>query len=551
MSNKLHVLLPIAGIAAVALCLSPLTACSADMSGDAAGFSPEGDNGGAGGAAGAGYGGYTAVDAAAELPPEKEVESSYEYPAATGRYVWVANPLSGRIAFIDGTTLEVRTTQAGNGPTWLAAVPDSTIDTAIVINVLSQNATLLRADASGNIDTKQLGVAQGNDAWAIESKGKWAIAWSDYRKAKTPPVTDGFQDVAVLKLTAGEESSTRLTVGYRPVAISFSADATRAYAITQDGVSVIDLAAEGGPTSVKLVALSDDPLEDPGSRDVSVTPDGAYALVRRDGSAKVTVVSLEDGLRTEVALPAPVTDLDLSPDGTQAIAVVRDTSQAAVLPLPAIASNPEQFKTIGVANAVVGSVSMAAAANVALLYSNASQQQRIARLDFGLPNPTVTTLKLHAPVLGVFLGQDGKSAIILHAQILGDADAGTPGSSFPGAFSVLVMDPELPAKLQTTKAWPMAVTISASGSHAVVAERDDAGKVYGSYLIRMATQQVDRYPLGSPPISVGVLGASNRAFVAQKHPDGRVTFLDLDTGQARTLTGFELGARVVDGSQGN
>jgi hypothetical protein len=60
---------------------------------------------------------------------------------------------------------------------------------------------------------------------------------------------------------------------------------------------------------------------------------------------------------------------------------------------------------------------------------------------------------------------------------------------------------------------------------------------------------VDRYELGSPPIAVGVLAASKRAFVAQKHPEGRVTFVDVETGLARTLTGFELGARVVDGSQ--
>jgi hypothetical protein len=39
---------------------------------------------------------------------------------------------------------------------------------------------------------------------------------------------------------------------------------------------------------------------------------------------------------------------------------------------------------------------------------------------------------------------------------------------------------------------------------------------------------------------------ARRAFVAQAHPEGRITFVDLETGAARTLTGFELAAKVVE-----
>ena len=60
---------------------------------------------------------------------------------------------------------------------------------------------------------------------------------------------------------------------------------------------------------------------------------------------------------------------------------------------------------------------------------------------------------------------------------------------------------------------------------------------------------VDRYALASPPIAVGVVAGAKRAFVAQQHPEGRLTFIDLESGIARTLTGFELSSRVVDGSK--
>ncbi len=65
----------------------------------------------------------------------------------------------------------------------------------------------------------------------------------------------------------------------------------------------------------------------------------------------------------------------------------------------------------------------------------------------------------------------------------------------------------------------------------------------------MPSLSVTRYPLASPPIAAGIVGGARRAYVAQQHPEGRITFIDLDGGTARTLTGFELSARVVTGSK--
>jgi hypothetical protein len=48
-----------------------------------------------------------------------------------------------------------------------------------------------------------------------------------------------------------------------------------------------------------------------------------------------------------------------------------------------------------------------------------------------------------------------------------------------------------------------------------------------------------------------VLAAANEGYVAQKNTEGRITFVALDSGQARTLTGFEIGASVVDWAGGS
>jgi DNA-binding beta-propeller fold protein YncE len=514
-------------------------------SNDEAGLSGYPDNGprepGAQGGSAEGAGGAAPGEPGSELPPEQEVESSYESPVATGRYVWIANPTSGRVAYVDAATLEVRTTEAGHGPKYLAAVPNPQGDVAIVINQLSQDATLLRARGSGAIDTATVPIAQQSNAWAISASGRWAIAWTEARRMVAPSAAQGFQDITVIDATEGSEAATRLSVGYRPVAMSFSADETTAYAVTQDGISVVELDAPGGPQAIKVVAISDDPLEDPGTRDVTVTPDGAYALVRRDGSSQVTLVALSDDTRTQVTLPGPVTDLDLSPQGNQAIAVIREQGQVAILPIPGIVQAPDAFQTVTVQDAIVGSVAIASNADVALLYSNASEQQRVTSLRFDTTPAFVETLKLHAAVLAVFLAPSGASGIVLHNGVE------QPESSYKGAFSLLNLAPKLPAKIVGTLAEPTAVAVTPSGAHALVAERNDTTRVFGAYLIRTSNQQVDRYELASPPIAVGAVVQANRAFVAQEHPKGRITFLDLDTGQARTLTGFELGAMVVDG----
>lgn len=476
-------------------------------------------------------------DGASEPPAEREVESDYEAPVATGHFVWIANPKSGRVAFVDATTLEVRTVDAGNAPTYLAGVPGQTDDTTIVLNVLSSDATLLRATKQG-IVTRRFPVAQGANSFSIASDGSFAVAWADARKVPNAPATQGFQDLTVLDLVKG--TSTILSVGYRPVAVGFSTGNTRAYAVTQDGIAIVDLAAT--PVVTKNVAVADSPAEDPGSRDVSVTPDGSLAFIRRDGQSTITAVSLADGARHAITLSGPVTDLDLDAKGERAVAVVRSTSEAVILPVPGVVADPDTKTTVEVTGETIGSVVLSPEGSTGLLYTNAVASPRLTVLGLTATPPTTRTVRLYAPVLAVFSAPDAKHAVVLH-----DATAATNGSSATnGAFSLVPIAASLPAKIVATNAKPTAVAVA--NDHAVVAERDDASRTYGAYVATMPQLMVERLALASPPTAVGIVEGSKRAYIAQDHPEGRLTFVDLDTGVARTLTGFELSSRVVDGS---
>jgi hypothetical protein len=170
-------------------------------------------------------------------------------------------------------------------------------------------------------------------------------------------------------------------------------------------------------------------------------------------------------------------------------------------------------------------------------------------------------IRLHAPVLSVLPSPDRQHAVVIHGTPTGTArpDGGAggaggavdplPSSSLPGAFSLVPLDGQRPAKLQATDAPPGAVALSPTGERALVTVRDDARKIYGVYLGLFPSLEVRRYALASPPIAAGVVAASDRGYIAQQHPEGRITFIALGSGDARTLTGFELGARVVDWSK--
>ncbi|MCC6807302.1 MAG: hypothetical protein IT381_07750 [Deltaproteobacteria bacterium] len=471
--------------------------------------------------------GNAGIPAAPTDGSERELESSFEAPVATGRYLWVANPLSGRVAYIDAASLAVSTVAAGNGPTHVAAIGNE--DATIVINVRSNDATLLRLTATG-ITTKTYPLAPGMNHWSISKDGRYAIAWTDAKKVPLAQKTQGFQEITVVDLAT--DIATVLSVGYRPTQITFDAAAAQAFAMTADGISVIALAT---PAVIRNVRLADDLATAAKATDVSVNAAGTHAIVRFEGTDIVTVVRLADGTKTPLLLGTPVTDLDLLPAGDEAIAVMRESSSLALISV----SDAPAPQSIALASQKMGSVTTAADAAIALLYTNASAVEEVSILSLG-PPATARPARVYSRVLGAFATQDGAHAVVLHEP---------PASDGTGAFSLLPLAADLPAKIVATNAAPLFVALTADSSRALVVTADVGKKRQAAYLARMPALSTQAIELGSKPLAAGIVEGARRAFVAQSHPAGRVTFIHLDSGETRTLTGFELGARIATGGQ--
>ncbi len=479
------------------------------------------------------------------LPPEQEFESKFLTPVATGRYVWVANPTSNRVAYIDALTLRVSLVEAGHEPTHLAGVPSAEGDVALALNVRSKDATLLRAREPGVVESERVPVPSPANAWGVSPDGRWALAWTDASKLAAPDPVDGFQSITVLGLGAAPKTSTELSVGYRPVAIAFDRAATRAFVVTQDGVSIVALGA--APVVERSV-----PIARPGAttRDVVITPDGGYALVRFEGASSVTLVPLAGGgAATEVPLPGEATDLDLSPDGAVGVAVVRSTGQVALLPLPAVATDPASVRLLALGEGVgAGSAALAPSGGAGFFYTNATPNPALTVVDTAAAAPAPTTLVLRAPVKAVFPTDDAAHALVLHDALGPAPGAAGGGSKYPAAMSLVPAGGVAPPKIVGLGQAPAAVALAPGGAHALVATGDAIGAgPYVLYVADFPSLRVREVPLASAPTAAGVVAGAGRGYVAQRHPDGRITFVDFASGEVRTLTGFELAAGVVDG----
>jgi hypothetical protein len=104
---------------------------------------------------------------------------------------------------------------------------------------------------------------------------------------------------------------------------------------------------------------------------------------------------------------------------------------------------------------------------------------------------------------------------------------------------------ELSPHIQGTSTVPEFVSISHAAGRALVTTKDAPNQRAVTYFARLSGQQIDAIELPSRPLASGLVPGAGKGFVAQQHPEGRVTFIDLESGKEKTVSGFELSGKVV------
>jgi hypothetical protein len=487
-----------------------------------------------------GSGGTGGTGGMAPLPAEMEEHRAFETPQAGARYVYVANPKRDTVAVIDSTSLAIRLAPAGDTPTTLATVPGK--DVALVINAGSGDATILRTD-NGATRTSTVPVVAGANALAISPDGTHAVAWYDSLAGGVAGRSGSFQDVSVITLGTTDQSVS-LSVGFRPSAVVFSSDGAAAFVVTDDGVSVLRFADLKGPAVAPLVRIDDGAGGT--ARDVSVTPDGRFALARREGGAQIQVVDLASGVITPLDLGSPVTDLDLSPAADFALAVLRESHAVVRIPLPGGVTNPALRITTTLDGDPLGSATITPDGKIAVLYTTAAPVERLVVLPLDTRIPR--SVRLRKAVRAVAMAPDGRTALVVHTKASGSpAMVGLdPDEIIDRSYGYTVVDLATGfAKLQLTPAPVGDLAVTPDAARAFLLLRDDGASIRVAQRIHLTSFIVDDFPLGSPPLALAALADSKRIFVSQQHPEGRISFIQWETGAIESVTGFELNGRIV------
>jgi YVTN family beta-propeller protein len=531
-----------------------------------------------------------------EPPPEVEDEGDFRVPRASGKYVYTASKTTDSVAVIDTATLVIDVVEVGQGPTVVQPIPGEGGDAggAVVLDQGSDDVAVLRTSEAGVTSVALHKVTAGANNLAVAPGGAYAFVYHDVDgPEQLGPGSD--QELTVLDLKSGEAHS--MTVGAHPREVVFATDDTRAWVITAAGVNVIEFSKLGEVGKPPLVPVIGDPGIDPATLEVQVAASKGVALARVDGAPWLAVTDLASGVLTVIDLPGSPTDLDVAPAGEFAVMTIPGAEGSSFLELPLPLVGGGAFEQHAVDGEYVGQTAVADSGDTMLLFTtvnpfartagpptdlqapeeeplyastgstgdsstgdgsggttgaldtstgddsggepHADPRQRITLARRGGADWSLVTLFVEVPVASVGIAPDSRNAILVHAE-----DPASPMAAF--SYSLFDVTPDFPLlKRQTTQAPPGPVLFTPDGERAAVLLRDDAAKVRKVDMVDLGNFIVEPLLLGSPPEGAGHVDATDKIFVSQEHPTGRITFVSA-AGEVQTVTGYVLNDSVKD-----
>jgi hypothetical protein len=507
-------------------------------------------------------GGGTSGGGDTSEPPE--LNFKYLTPRASRDYVFVPNETLDTVSKIDADSLAVTTIPVGDRPTRIEAIDGQ--NNAVVLNQNSDEVSLIRADAlitsTGTADEEvRIKIDTRMNALALSPDGVWALAYFSFANQEEGEPDGNLQTISFIRTTPGDEAVFHLSVGFQIRAIQFlnaplPPDATpdtppqtiSAFIITDTGLSILDLTNITADAILPVIPVTTQPLLDPLDREVYVLPSGDFAISRDRAEAAINLIRLSDGEIHTIDLPMPATDLDLVPGEDTAFVTVRDADLVLEIPIAAAFDDPSAVITVDAGSAVKGLASLDPTGRWLVLYSSFTDQitliDRQAPADSSLRRRITKLPKL---TRGLAMAPDGKHALVFHAPqepIEGDSDAQALIRAKPG-YSVLDLESGFSRLISSEiEVDDFTFWFNGEDSFAFVSFVDENTRLSAVERIELSSALIERLNLSSPVSHLGRLAGRQRVWVNQDHPLGRMTFVDVFSGQPKTITGFELNRRI-------
>lgn len=537
---------------------------------------------------------------------EVEDEGDFRVPKASGKYVYSASKMTDSVAVINTATLVIDVVGVGQGPTVVEPIPGQGGDAGgvVVLDQGSDDVALLRTTDAGVTTLALFKVTPGANNLAVSPDGQYVFVYHDVDGAEElGPGSD--QELTVLELASGMAHA--MTVGAHPREVVFSTDHTRAWVITAAGVNVIPFDSLGMIGKPPLLPVVDDPGIDPATLEVQVAASEGVALARVSGESWVAVTDLGTGDLTQIDLPGSPTDLDIAPGGGFAVLTLPSVDGSTFVELPLPLQQGGTYKEHLVEGEYVGQSAVARSGDAMLLFTTVNPfalgrgvptdlaagsdpafagsssgssgssggssgsstsgsstggtgstggdagtstggdpepppgdpRQRITLARRAGPAWDMVTLFVEVPVVSVGLAPDSRSAVLVHDNTQGQ-------NVVPWSYSLFDLTPEFPLiKRQTVQARPGSVLFTPDGGRAAVLLRDDPMDIRKVDLVDLGNFIVTPLALGSPPEGAGYVDATQKIYVSQEHPTGRITFVS-PTNAVQTVTGYVLNDSVKD-----
>lgn len=528
-----------AWILALAVALTP--GCSADAPGSAgSGSGFDFSDAGSPGAAKDSSAAADTIGGGPQLPPEQEKDLDFGTPEASSNFVFIPSTDTDQVVKISGATLNVTLVEVGDRPVELEVVPGQ--DAVVVLHAGADEAVFLRA-AETQDEVLTLPALPHSNTLAVDPTGGHAVVWYDHTRGKPGDPVGSFQAVTVLRLQPGKEASLQVSVGFRPRSVQFTPDGQKALVVTDDGVCVLELAKLQPGDIVAPVPVAKNPLDKPAEREVVITPDAVWAVVRASNLTGLRAVHLQTKQIIEIPLSSTPTDLDVAPDGKRALAMLRDSGEAALVELPAQVTTTLVPQVVGLQGLVAGLARITDDGQTALLYTSVAGIEQVSTLD--LQTLAVQPVLLRKTVDSVFLPPGSRKALLMHKPAAG------PGGTDPveklvddsEGYTLFDLDTGF-TKLVLTPVRPTGTTTSTTPLQAWLLLPDPKGLAHAVQRVELASFLTQEVPLGSRPEHVRYLPKAGMVAITQDHPSGRVTFVHAQTLTAKTVTGYELNGLV-------
>jgi len=487
-------------------------------------------------------------DAEEYIPPEDEVRLMSR-PVIGDRFVFVLNRLAETVVAIESSTLNIQTVTVGREPRFVTTLPNR--DVALILNTGSDELAMLDMEQDRLLiwPLAERSFAGYNDI-VVSPNGRFAILFFNHLRMEPGDDLGALQQVAILDLSQMANLSEDVSpfvvrsVGLNPVSVFYSTDNRRAFVTTDSGLTVIDL------STPDFTVIPNIPLEDQAGssrdREVLITPDGLFALVRRFESQSISLVDLYEGNRHSIDLGATPTDMDLAPDGKHVYVVLRgDDPMLGIIPVPNGFADQEQIEWLPLDNGE-GQIVLPTTGNTAVLFTNSVSSEQVTLLN--LETRDMVVRYLSKGVEQVVISPLGDRALVMHTKSPGDPNQTTDiheriDRSY-GYSIVNLANEAVVLTLSDADQTEWVFTPEEEKLYLLVTNETTVKQVHIVNLSDPMGAQVSTINLGSVPRDIGVMAGVLRTYVSQEHTEGRITFLDWDDDDMITVTGFELNSEI-------